>query len=276
MYASCNRYFERKGEPVMIGRCPDSIIGADGKAIDGVEFMRVIMNGLKAGDTAILPPDVDPDSQKYKYAIELLTDDKRGDMFDQAIQSCNVEILRGMWVTDRAGTTGSVGAKAEAVVQAQTMADMLEQNQREFVDSVVMPQVVEPLVRYNFGDKAGEIRVVPGGLGENERAMLKDLLSKLVEVEAANASGDRLSLFEIMDGERICETLGIPMRSAQERSELEQAKAEDAEAAAERAAEAAKRFESNQPTPGDEQAVGDMLQKSQAKARGGASAPAAK
>ena len=255
-----NRYFERKADPVPKARAPESIPVQGGGRMSGVEYMQAILLAIKAGGGVVLPNVMDPQTQKYLFDFEYMMDDKRGDMFQQRLDALDVQILRGLWITDRAGTTGEVGARAEAEVHAETMAGMLQSNIKEWLDDVVNPQVVEPLVAANFGPEAvreSGTHVTSGGLSADFKTLLKELLQKLIDAEQMMAEGGRVKLADALDGVRIAEQLGIPLRSADELKEIEEARKK---AAAEMQDQASADGDAG-ASPEDEQAVGRKLMK---------------
>ncbi len=254
-----NRYFERTADPVPQARAPESIPVQGGGRMSGVEYMQQILLAVKAGGGVVLPNNMDPQTEKYLFDFEYMMDDKRGDMFQQRLDALDVQILRGLWITDRAGTTGEVGARAEAEVHAETMAGMLQSNIKEWLDDVVNPQVVEPLVEANFGPEAlrdSGTHVTSGGLSADFKTLLKDLLTKLIDAEQVMAEGGRVKIADALDGVRIAEQLGIPLRSADELAEIEKARKEAAEEMQDQAGL------DGEASAADEEAVGKKLMKS--------------
>lgn len=219
---ACNRYMERKGDPPAKARANKEIIGAGGKKTDGYKFMADQILKLKAGGVITLPYDKDPQGN-YLFDYDYLLDDKRGDMFQQRIDKLGTQILRALWITDHAATTGEVGARAEAEVHADVMSQSLETIIDEFVDEVVNPQVVDDLVRFNFGEEAlrnSGTRLVTSGISSDQRQVMKDVLIALLNAEQMLADGKKISLRDRLDAGAIAKELRIPLRSDEELEEM--------------------------------------------------------
>ncbi len=237
-----NRYFERRADPTLIGRAQGVINDEKGNPIDGIKFMLKLMGGIKQGSNAVMPPGVD-EKGNPDFDLKYLLDDKRGDMFQSRIIALGTQILRAMWITDRAGTTngsdggGGLGTGGEAQVHQETMAETLGSIQQEWVDQVLNPQVVDRLVLYNFGQQAleeSQTHIEAGGLSAGQRDMVKEVIFKLLDAEAALGSGTELPLYRQFDFAGLLQSIGVPLidpedlKVLQQKFEEEQAKQQEA------------------------------------------------
>lgn len=225
-----NRYFERKADPIPKGRAQAQVTGSDGKPVDGFQFMADQMAALKNGGILLLPATKDKDGN-YLFDVELLQDDKRGDMYQQRIDKLDTQILRGLWITDKAATAGDgTGSLAQAEQHAEVLAENLETIQNEFISDVVNPQVLDPLVVYNFGaDKArtSQTKIRAGGLSSGMRDLLKEILINLLQTEQLLANGKKVKLAERLDAVAIAAELELPLVPIDELENLVDSRTED-------------------------------------------------
>jgi len=216
-----NRYYERKADPPMMGR-PAPTVKKGGKDTCGFQFMTDQYLALRSGGLMMLP-NLRNRKGDYLWDAQFLMDDKRGDMLQARLDALDVQIARALWITDRAGTTGTVGAKAEAVVHAETLAGSLEMILNEWVDEVCNPQVVDDIVRFNYGQAAvdsSNTRLKIAGLSASQRDMLKELLANLLQAEAMQLGGKQVKLADVIDSDGILDELEIPKKSADELKEM--------------------------------------------------------
>lgn len=209
-----NRYFERRADPTPIGRAQPEVKGSDGKVLSGFQFMADQMAALKNGGILLLPSMKDKDGN-YLFGIELLQDDKRGEMYQDRINALDIQILRGMLITDKAATSGDgTGSLAQATQHAEVLAENLEAHQNEIISDVLDPQVLQPLVVFNFGEeraRKSQTRLHAGGLSSSMRDLLKEVLVNVLQSEQMLADGKKVKLMERIDGVEIAKTLDIPL-----------------------------------------------------------------
>jgi hypothetical protein len=224
-----NHYFERKADPPMKIRSGNKI-NVGGKEVDGFAYMAGQAMGLRSGGIINLPSLKEKDGKNYLFDIEFLQDDKRGDQLQHRIDALQISKLRGLWVTDRAGTSGggqsnggSRGGRAESQSHAELMAQSQEAIIAEWIEDVVQPCVIDPLVRYNFGEDAwreSQTRIVSGGVSQSLQEVYKDVLLALFQAEAAVQNGSKIRAWEYLQVPAILKTLGMPLRDPQELEEL--------------------------------------------------------
>lgn len=222
-----NRYFERKADPAYKALADAQIQTGDGRKLDGFQFIMSAILGLKGGGVIALPNRRDQQGNLL-FDVQPLADDKRGDMFQQRIDALGQQILRGLWITDKAGTSDGTGSLAMAEVHADTMSAMMQGILTEWLDEVVNPQVVDPLVLYNFGAEAlqrSETRMVSGGIAKGTQELFKTILTQLLQAEQMTEAGGRVTLAERIDGVNILQQVGLPLRSPEELEEISRQKA---------------------------------------------------
>lgn len=89
MHIYTNRYFERFGEPLPIGRAPfeDEIVQPDGTRITGKQVMEEVIAGIRSRASVVLPSDKNGDvnvgASAYDYDVEYLESQLRGVDFER-------------------------------------------------------------------------------------------------------------------------------------------------------------------------------------------------
>jgi hypothetical protein len=257
---AANRYFERKGDPPAKGRAHDEVT-INGRMSNGHKFMSDQIAALRSSGIMVLPNTRGANGE-YLFDFDWAMDDKRGDMFQNRIAYFSTQILRGMWITDHAATTGEVGSRAEAEVHVDVMSSSLETIIAEFVSEVANPQVVDDIVLFNFGEEAlrnSGTRLVPAGISANQRLIMKDIFVALLNAEQMIADGEKIKLRDRIDAKGIARDLKVPLLSDEELEE--QKKNEANEEKKEEVIEISPIEKELEITKGDEEAVADVEMK---------------
>lgn len=227
-----NRYFERRADPGIKGRAPASTKDSrTGHAVDGFEYMAQQIRGLKNGSAVVLPATKDTQGN-YLYDLELITDDKRGDMLQARIDALSIQIHRGLLLTDEAATSNETGSRSRSEVHMEALGTMQEEVMDDWLDDVLNPQVVDPLVLYNYGPQAleeSETFVRSGGLSEGMRQTMKEVLIGLLNVEQMTARGQRVSLADVIQMRDLAQEIGLPLKTPEEVDAILEAKAKSQE-----------------------------------------------
>ncbi len=229
MGLNTDRYFEKRAEGNYIARAGREItIG--GRVTDGFRWLADQILNWRNGGVLTLPNEKDKKTDTFVFDVELKEGDKRGDMFQQRIDALDIAILRALFITDKAASSGDgAGSFAMAKVHADTMAQTLASIETEFVDDVVNPQVVDPIVLFNFGQQALDdtnTRVVEAGMSQAQRDAIKDFTLKLLEAEAIAEEGGSLKLKDVIDTNSLAKLSGLPMKSEEEIAALMELKSE--------------------------------------------------
>jgi len=213
MYMFCNRYFERKGDPPILGRAPaEERLDKDGAAINTLDEAATVISNLKAGGTAVFPDERD-EAGNLRWDFQYLLDDKRADQFLRYIEHLEVMKLRALLVPERVLTQDtSTGSYAMARAHTETFLLSEENLLQEILDHInkyLVPQLVE----YNFGPGRGSFQVRTRGLSTGHLEILKDVLLRLFDNDEA-APGERLK--DLIDISKVLEELDIPKRQEEE------------------------------------------------------------
>jgi len=171
MYNFSNRYFERKGDPVIKGRAPaEARLDADGREVNTIEEAGRVIGNLRAGGTAVFPDERD-EFGNLRWDFEYMLDDKRGDQFLDYITHLQTLKLRGVLVPERVLTQdNATGSYAMARAHTDTFLLSEEILANDLIDHINR-YIVGDLVALNFGPDAPRASVTHLGLGASE---LKD------------------------------------------------------------------------------------------------------
>lgn len=178
-----NRYMERFGEPLPIGRAPyDTVTNPDGTKTTGVKIMSDVLRNLRNRSVVVLPDDrsILGTDTEYDYQIEYLESQMRGADFERYLMRLDEEISLALFtplLILRTADVGSYNLGSTHWNMYQQMLNSLAGDWAEYIDRYV----IAPLVRYNFGLNAPEASIKFRQLG-NERlqagmTMLQALIS---------------------------------------------------------------------------------------------------
>jgi hypothetical protein len=222
MYLFANRYFERKGDPAVIGRAPaEERTAADGSRVKTLDEAARVISSLRSGGTAVFPDERD-ERGNQRWSFEYMLDDKRADMFISYIEHLQVMKLRAILVPERTVTQDqATGSYAMASEHTETFLRNEETLLSEIVEHV-NKYLVRPLVEFNFGPGV-DVRIETAGVRRKNEALLKDILFKVIDAEAGDPSTgsglreesrSRSRTAEIVDGVRLLEQLNVARRQA--------------------------------------------------------------
>jgi len=212
MYLFANRYFERKGDPAIVGRAPaEERTDSDGNRVRTLDEAARVIASLRSGGTAVFPDERD-EFGNQRWAFEYLVDDKRADMFIAYIEHLQVVKLRAILVPERTVTQDSAsGSYAMASEHTETFLRNEETLLSQILEHVNR-YIVRPLVEYNFG--AGvDVRIETGGVRRKNEQILKEILFKVIDAETRGQS----ETAGIVDAVRVLEQLNVARRAAQDK-----------------------------------------------------------
>jgi len=186
MHMFANRYYERFGEPVPIGRAPyDDDVIIDGKTVNGRDAMLSILQSLRSRGVVVLPDDrtqTGDNSSDYSYDIEYLESQMRGADFEKYITRLDEEITLGLFtpllLLRGASGGGSYNLGVQQMQMYLWMLNALAGDMKEYIDFYV----IDRLKNFNFGPNAPratwEYRQMGKESVETVRAMVTELLRK--------------------------------------------------------------------------------------------------
>lgn len=178
-----NRYFERFGEPVPIGRAPfDDTKNINGEDVQGNILLGGLLNLARSGAAVVLPNDKiqngTEDSSDYEYTIEYLESQMRGADFERYLARLDEEISLAMFTPITAMKSTSEGYNS-GVAQMQTYLIMLNSvaaDMKEYIDKYLLA----PMAIQNFGVTAKLPKIVFRRLGAIQQETLKAITVALI------------------------------------------------------------------------------------------------
>lgn len=180
-----NRYFERFGEPVPIGRAPyDDDVKINDVTVSGRAAMEQILVNLRNRAVVVLPSDREqtgPGTSDYSYDIQYLESQMRGADFEAYLSRLDEEITLGLFTpllllkgTDHGN--GNLGV--QQMQMYLWMLNALAGDMKEYIDNYV----IDRLKSFNFGPNAPKAYWVYRDMGkesvETIRVMMQELLRK--------------------------------------------------------------------------------------------------
>ena len=149
-----NRYYERFGEPVPVGRADfDDEIQVGNELIPGKVVMENILMNLRNRSVVTLPSERDPVTKEFTYDIEYLESQMRGADFERYLARLDEEMSLAMFTPMLLMRTGDVGSNNLGVQHTQTwlwMINALAGDLKEYIDHYV----TERLKAINFSPNA--------------------------------------------------------------------------------------------------------------------------
>lgn len=198
MHLFSNRYFERFGEPLPIGRAPfdDELADGQGNFISGKKAMENILTNIRNRSVVVLPNDIQPQSAgsnhaaTYDYEIEYLESQMRGADFERYMTRLDEEISLALFTPLLLVRTADVGSYNLGTAHMQTYLWMHNALAADF-GQYLQKYVLDRYVDMNYSPRAARAkwRFKPGGKIDPEtvRAIISALMgsgSATVDLEA--------------------------------------------------------------------------------------------
>lgn len=194
-----NRYTERFGEPVPIGRAPydEDIEVSPGVTKPGNQVMRDILGALRSRSAVVLPNQRTQDGlggvKSFDYQIEYLESQMRGADFESYLTRLDEEMSLALFTPLLLLRTADGGGFNQGVGHTQVFLWMLNAiagDWKEYIDRYILA----PMVRYNpgLGSDIPTIHFRKMGTAQQEtlRAVVQSLLGRdkiKVDVEELGA-----------------------------------------------------------------------------------------
>jgi hypothetical protein len=234
-----NSYFERRADPTPVGYFSDTQ-GTDEKG-GGKKSMREIMGAaiaaMKSRSYVLLPSRRDEKGNRLNE-ITYLADDKRGDMFQQAVDAEGVRILKCGLIPGESATSEPMGSRARAEVHENRLGEIQQTRVDEWCG--VLTGYGKRLAGYHWPSERVEkanIRVKASGLAPGVHQLYKEVLTKIMDAESITEKGEAVPLKKRIDAVGMADDLGLPLRPLEEAQEEWDAEREAREAKAAEIAE---------------------------------------
>jgi hypothetical protein len=153
MHLFANRYFERFGEPVPIGRADyEGEVTVDGTTMTGRQAMENILNSLRNRSVVVLPNDriqVGDNRFEYEWDIEYLESQMRGADFERYLTRLDSEISISIFTPENTlkGTEQGYNTTVGQMQMYLLLLNAIAGDFKEYIDRYI----IEPMRVLNFG-----------------------------------------------------------------------------------------------------------------------------
>lgn len=215
-----NRYFERFGEPTIIGRAPyderiDLTGTGQGDGIRGNVLMMGAVNMVRSGSGVVLPNARAMNGLdgvgNYEYTLEYLESQMRGADFERYLSRLDQEISLALFTPLLMMNTADVGSMNLGVVHTQmykSMINALADDWKEYIDKYVL----WPMARWNFGEKAKRPTIRFRKLGAIDAETGRSILIELLR----SGNGDKGVKFDL---EEVGQIIGMTLEEIEKVTE---------------------------------------------------------
>lgn len=210
MHLYTNRYFERFGEPLPIGRAPfeEEIIEPDGTRWTGKQIMEEVVQGIRNRGSVVLPSasGMGP-GDRYDYSIQYLESEMRGIDFERYLTRLDEEMSIALFTPLLLLRNADVGSHNLGVQHTLTwlwMLNALLGDMKEYIDRYICQR----LKSINFSEKAERCEWVPRKLGKESAETIRSMVAELIR-------GDKV----IPDIEQLGVQLGMTLKEVKETAE---------------------------------------------------------
>lgn len=189
-----NRYYERFGEPVPIGRADfDDEVDVGGEMQNGKQIMEAILMNLRNRSVVTLPSDRDPVTKEFTYDIDYLESQMRGADFERYLARLDEEMSLAMFTPMLLMRTGDVGSNNLGVQHTQTwlwMINALAGDMKEYIDHYV----TERLKAINFSPNAPACTWEYRKMGKESVETVRAIVQALITNDKASVDLDELGM----------------------------------------------------------------------------------
>jgi hypothetical protein len=209
LYQFMLMYFERRGAPPIIATAPPGkSVDKSGTRRENLEVALDLASSLLSHSVAVLPYQASKQTNENMWALNYLLDDKRGEMFIQAINQLDLTILRAIWLPDTAVSEGS--SYGQASVHADLFL-MAEKGLVTDIEDTINKQVIPYLVQANFRpNEVVDCTVEMESLDFNRRIALKEIFIEMMRnMDNMVQIGMRPKIFP--DIEKMAKILQVPI-----------------------------------------------------------------
>lgn len=216
MHLYSNRYFERFGEPVPVGRYPGGEEfaekgpeAADDRRVTSKQVIERALLQLKSGVSVSLPSDRDESAsgaREYEYDIEYLESQMRGADFERYLERLDEEISLAIFtplLLMRSGDRGSLNLGVQHTRTWLWSLNALGQDLKEYID----PYICERIKKYNFTENAPRCEWVPRRLGKDNDETLRAIVTALITQGHAKPNIEEIGVALGMTMEKIQQVL---------------------------------------------------------------------
>jgi hypothetical protein len=183
MHLFANRYFERFGEPVPIGRAPfDEQVESGDTSISGAEYMENALFQLRSRSVVVLPSDRDPETKAFDYDLQYLESQMRGADFERYLMRLDEEISLAIFTPLLMLRTGETGSSNLGLGQMQVYLWMLNAVAGDWAE-YINRYILAPMVAFNFSERvaaSNPVKIKFRKMGKENVETLRAVLNELM------------------------------------------------------------------------------------------------
>jgi hypothetical protein len=192
LHLYANRYFERFGEPVPIGRAPFEDQVTVGNEVQGApSFMMSALQQLRSRSAVVLPNDRDPEAKTFDYDISYMESQMRGADFERYLLRLDEEISLAIFTPLLMLRTGETGSSNLGLGQMQVYLWMLNAIAGDWAE-YINRYILAPMTRFNFSQTTAPAKIEFRKLGKDNADTIRVLLAGLLQKGTLGVDLDEL------------------------------------------------------------------------------------
>ena len=191
-----NRYYERFGEPVVLGRAPVGSVLEDssGNKLDALQQIQSTIDNLRNHASISIPSDRD-DNGNFVYDISYLESQMRGVDFDVYMKRLDLEKARAIFVPDLLLGSGNVGSYALGLEHKATFITGIMgivDDMFEFFNKYIAKQIIE----LNYPNQEAKLKYTPLSRVTEDAIMdiVRDMVSSGKVAPEIQSMSDRIGI----------------------------------------------------------------------------------
>ena len=180
-----NRYYERYGEPLVVGRAPfenDIKDPITGEVLNGQQYMLQVISDLRSRSAVSLPDDKTEMSNgrmEFDYNIQYLESQMRGADWERYLTRLDEEISIGLFTPILLLRTADVGSYNLGVGHMQMylwMLNAMNDDRAQYIDKFILSRMTD----FNFSPSAPRPRIKFRKMGNQNSEIVKTIVEYLV------------------------------------------------------------------------------------------------
>lgn len=212
-------YYERRGSPPIIAHAPPGQgKKSDGTRVDNLQTALDLASSLLSNSIGVIPFEQAKNGSENQWGVDYMSDDKRGEMFIEAINHLDSAILRALWIPERAITQGGTGSYSMASVHADLFL-MAELGLVNDIEASINEQVIPLLVQANFKpEERFPCYFVMDSMDWNRKIALKEIFIEMLR-NVDNFVQGGLKPRKLPSFEQMAKALQIPVEDFEDEIE---------------------------------------------------------
>lgn len=192
-----NRYFERFGEPLPVGRAPfDEDVEFDGKLMKGNIAMERIMDNFRSRAAVVLPSSKTMDAEgragDWEYSIDYIESQMRGADFERYLTRLDEEISLAYFMPVlliRVAEVGSYNLGEAHLRLFQTSRNYETEDLGNQIERFILRRYID----YNFGCDVEDAKFVFRKMGKDRDETTRSLLQSAIQQQFVRPDAEDLS-----------------------------------------------------------------------------------